>query len=249
MIGHTEIKLNKTRSTNDFAEDLCIQNEIQEGTVILSTFQSKGKGQIGKSWYSSHDKNLLCSLILEPSFLPLKSQFYLSIVVSLAVRELVCQCCGRDDIKVKWPNDIYCDKNKIAGILIQTILQGNKMRYAIVGVGLNVNEREFPIDIPNPTSISLVTGNKLNVEEVKNLFYQCIEESYSMLRAGMHSQLRNLYLEHLYLKNIPAYFSKNGRVFTGTIKGITDAGHLIIDQGGEEYTYVNNEIIYVKSRR
>ncbi len=246
MIGETEIKLTKTRSTNDFAEDLCIQGEAQEGTVVLTSFQEKGKGQIGKSWYSSPGKNLLCSIILEPTFLPIKSQFYLSMAISLAVRELVSIYCSHAKVSVKWPNDIYCEGYKLAGILIQTILQGSKMRYAIVGIGLNINEKDFPNKVPNPTTLRIETGNEQNIDSVKKLLYQCISESYSMLKAGMYKQLRDLYLKHLYLRDTPSYFSKNGNTFKGTIKGITDTGQLIIDQEGSEYTYANNEIAYIK---
>ena len=133
--GANQIRLPSCHSTNDVASDLLAEGNIAEGTVIITDHQTKGKGQRGNSWESEPGKNLTCSLILKPKFLPVQKQFELTVVSSLAIVHTL-RDLGLPNAQVKWPNDIYYGNAKIAGILIENTVRANHLEYAVVGIGL-----------------------------------------------------------------------------------------------------------------
>ena len=137
---HHIIVQDELESTNNYAKQL-VSDKVEEGTVVLAQFQSKGRGQQGNYWESETGKNLLFSLILYPDFLEAEFQFSLSMLVSLAIVSVLDE--ETDEVQIKWPNDIYVGKLKIAGILIENTIKGSKLGSTIVGVGLNLNQEMF----------------------------------------------------------------------------------------------------------
>ena len=221
-------------STNTHATKLLSKSNPLDGTVILTYNQTAGRGQIGSKWESAPDKNVNMSIILYPKFLAAREQFNLNAVVSLAIFDVVSLYAK--DVKVKWPNDIYIAKKKVAGILIQNTLTGKNIQSAVVGVGLNVNQSEFTSDAPNPTSLKLETGEDVDLSQVVEEIVQALEKRYLQLKSGKSKQIRMEYITHLYRFGKPFTFQReNETYFTGIITGISSLGKLVIDtETGEE---------------
>ena len=144
-------------STNKYCEALDLA-EVEDFTCYWALEQTAGIGQRGNHWHSAPGQNLTFSLVLHPAFLPAARQFYLTQALSLALVDLLSTFNLHFSIQIKWPNDIYVDGHKICGTLVSTRLQGNAIASAVCGIGLNVNERDFPSWVPHPTSISLLTA-------------------------------------------------------------------------------------------
>ncbi len=135
------------------------------GTVISAGFQSAGSGQYGRAWFGSAGKNLYISVILRPEILP-SQQSVLSNFAALAVRDTISELI-RKNATIKWPNDIYVGSRKVAGILIQNSLSSSEVHTSVVGIGINVNEHDFPGALPNPSSLLIEGGQP---HELKTVF-------------------------------------------------------------------------------
>lgn len=187
-------------STHTFATNLLAKSRPMEGTVILAEHQSHGRGQYGKQWESSDKKNLLFSSIIFPQFLSIDNIFLLNVVLSLAIHEML-QKEFKIEAKVKWPNDIYFDNYKLAGVLIQSSIGANKkIDSAVVSIGLNVNQVEWKERI-NASSISNIRSKTIDRQVVFNKLCYYLEKKYELLRLDKHSELMKEYNACLLGKN------------------------------------------------
>lgn len=158
------IRLDEVDSTNRYLRDY--QPAEGEGaTIVVADFQTAGRGCGKNTWESERGKNLLFSLLVHPDSIPASQQFHISMAISLAVVEAM-QAFGISDLSVKWPNDIYWRDRKLCGILIENRLQGSLIRDSIIGLGLNVNQRAFVSDAPNPVSMVQILGHECDREVV-----------------------------------------------------------------------------------
>jgi BirA family biotin operon repressor/biotin-[acetyl-CoA-carboxylase] ligase len=242
--GKNIIRFDELASTNDYANELIAKINPPEGTCIITDYQSAGRGQIGRYWHSSPAKNLLVSYIFYPTMLHPKNQFYLSIIGALAVRDTVEHWASA--IKIKWPNDIYAEDKKVAGILVQNTLRGETIKASVFGIGLNVNEQSFPASIPNPVSMSELAHTLIDREDVLALLSSRLEFYYLQLRANKLSTLLHQYLTNLYKINQWHQFkSIDSVVFKGMIKGIDHDGKLqLLTELGETKYYGFRELTY-----
>ena len=147
-------------STNDVARGA----EYHEGDIVWADFQTAGRGQRGHTWESHKGENLTFSVVLEPTFLPVKEQFMLLEAVALSLKDFFAE----QGVKtaVKWTNDIYVGDSKAVGILIEHAYRGDSLARTVVGIGINVNQTEFSADIPNPISLSMLTGRKYDLNSL-----------------------------------------------------------------------------------
>ncbi len=164
IVGKVLLEFEKLDSTNEYALQLLGNNDVVEGTVIYTHHQQKGRGQMGTTWLSDAHANLTFSVILYPTFLSSNQQFYLNKAVTLACIQSLTGYFG-EDVKIKWPNDIFVNARKIAGILIQNIIQGDHIKASIIGIGLNVNQTSWPEDI-QATSIQKQTNEEHAINEI-----------------------------------------------------------------------------------
>lgn len=155
------IRLKQTPSTNSAMKAM---EGLEHGTVVVADRQTSGRGQRGNSWEAEPGKNLTFSLLLEPQNIEARSQFAISRAVALAVADCLAHWLRRDDLKVKWPNDIYVGDLKICGILIENTLEGTRIARSVAGIGINVNQREFRSDAPNPVSMRQIAGVDFDLE-------------------------------------------------------------------------------------
>lgn len=244
FMGKNVIQFEEIDSTNVYAAELIAKTNPMEGTCIVSDFQSAGKGQIGRYWHSAAAKNLLSSFILYPKNLAATDQFYLNIISGLAVMDVVSSFCK--DVSIKWPNDIYVQNKKIAGILVQNTLRGKDVKSTIIGIGLNVNESAFPHDLPNPTSLALETDTLFSLENIRLHLSTRLEYYYNKLNAKHYTALKQQYLNHLYRKNmLCGYLLNDGTKINGAIIGIDHDGRLLINIDGKITPFAFREISYI----
>lgn len=230
-LGSKIINTEILTSTNITAVSLASSHKVPEGTVVMTDFQTGGKGQPGNTWESEPGKNLLLSLILYPEELQPQDQFFVSMAVSLGLCNYLTTLV--DHCRIKWPNDIYVSNDKIAGILIESSIIGNKFDYMVAGIGLNVNQEKFQTG-KNPTSLKILTGKTLAREEVLSGLLESVNAMYELLRTKQNLKLRTEYLRteylgHLYRYNEWAEFQSNKTFFIGRITDVENDGTLVIE--------------------
>ncbi|MFW5759301.1 MAG: biotin--[acetyl-CoA-carboxylase] ligase [Bacteroidota bacterium] len=217
-------------STNKKAKELLQSETLPEGSVIFTSDQQQGKGYGNNIWESEPEKNLTASFILKPTFIKPYKQFLLTQLISLATMNVVKHFYkGEKRISIKWPNDIYAGDYKIAGILTENIIMGDKIQTTIAGIGININQVKFSDKLPNPTSLFLLTKQKTKPEVALDLLYQQIFHYYTLLQNSNNSTLELNYLENLYRYNLKSRYKTNELgTFDGIITGIDVLGRLKI---------------------
>jgi BirA family transcriptional regulator, biotin operon repressor / biotin---[acetyl-CoA-carboxylase] ligase len=172
---------------------------------------------------------------LYPNFLELTAHFLLSASVALAVRDCVAAILPNHSIKIKWPNDIYIENKKIAGILIQNSVIGNHLQSSIVGIGLNVNQVNFSDNLPNAGSLATLSGQILTIETIEAALFQHLEYRYLQLKkASEHTNLLKNYHENLFrILEVTEFLYEDGTSFWGIVQGVTDEGKLKVLVNGQ----------------
>lgn len=238
------IVLSETGSTNNYASKLITEGNTENGSLVLSLYQKKGRGQRGNSWESAPGENLLASLILFPSFLPPGKQFYLSKITSLALADWLASQI--ENVAIKWPNDVYVGTKKIAGILIETSILGNRFHTAVAGIGLNLNQLRFSKELPNPVSLKMLTGKDYDAVEVAVQVRQIFLDWYQKLEAGDIAEIDEAYHKNLFRMNEWAVFQENNKRFEARILGTGEFGQLILeDHSGKQSAWMFKEIEFV----
>ncbi len=242
-IGHQIIWLQEVDSTNQYASRYA-REASSHGLIVATHHQTEGKGQRGNTWESSPGKNLLFSLVLRPTFLQVQKQFLISKATALAVCDMLITLAS--GVSIKWPNDIYIDNCKVAGILIENSFSTSVIDSTIVGVGINVNQNDFPDDIPNPTSLLIATGIEYNVEHLLKSFCSFFENRYQMLERRMVDTITNDYKNLLYRKDEFHLYRAKENTFKAKIFGVRDSGELILEtEEGELLEFDFKEVSYV----
>ena len=238
---YTIITLKELESTNDFAKSLIAKSDAEHFTVIVAENQIKGRGQRGNVWQSQQGKNLTFSVIIKP-LINAKNQFYISKVVSLALLDIIDKYT--ENVSIKWPNDIYVDNKKIAGILIENIIQANRVNTSIIGIGLNVNQEIFDKTLLNPVSLKQITGNIINKENLLNSILNNINNFTKII--DNKELIDKLYLNRLFGFNQELLFkNKNNQKFKAIIKNISYSGKLILQIGNNLQEFDFKEIIFL----
>lgn len=237
------IHLEEVDSTNRFLHDYTPAAD-EEMTVVTARYQSAGRGQGSNKWESSAGDNLLLSILVHPFRMPLTRQFLLSEAGALALKEALDNYT--DGISVKWPNDIYWRDRKISGTLIETRVNGGRMKDFIFGSGININQREFRSDAPNPVSLRQIIGHETPVEEVFGRVLTAFTKYNGMIVNGEYDAVAALYHEVLYRRHgFHAYRDQDGD-FDGALVEVEDDGHLILrDRTGVLRSYAFKEVEYI----
>lgn len=243
--GKVYYRFDELPSTNDYALELIAKSRPPEGTAVSAAIQTAGRGQFGSKWESAPGQNLTISLIFYPAWLLPEAQFLLSMAAALAVRETVesLRPAGAEAaVAVKWPNDIYLDRRKTAGILIQNTLSGKQISASVIGIGLNVNQTDFPPELPNPSSLARAFNRTFDLDAVVERLFECLEKRYLQLRHGGTAAILSDYNAHLYRLNVPSAFRRthDGADFNGIIRGAQADGRLMVE------TATGNELFSLK---
>lgn len=231
-------------STNNYLKNLLTNERPPEGTLVVAYTQNSGRGQMGNAWASEPGKNFTGSYLFYPSFLEASKQFYLNMAIALAVKDC-CELLLADEVKIKWPNDIYYGDKKVAGILIENAINGNSLTTSVVGIGLNVNQTDFPDTLPNPSSLKLIKGRDFDLMEVRNQLSHFLEKYYLQLRQMHFNFLDKAYTVALYRYQQTHEFRQGEKVLRGEINGVTKEGKLVLHCNGKEHRFAFKEVEYV----
>lgn len=246
FLGNRLIRLKKVESTNDYLKTLVSETKNQlEGLVVIADAQTKGRGQQGTKWLSEPGMNLCFSIYLKPK-LDLSKQFVISQITSLALVDFI-KSNGIEEVSIKWPNDIYINNEKVAGMLIENLVKDKRIEHSIIGIGLNVNQLKFDASLTNPTSLSLqLNEQQLDLQKLLVQFLSLLEKYYRMVRVDYKYELiHQEYDQKLYQKNQSCDYLIDGSRVEGSIKGINQYGQLIVQVNNELKTVDLKEIQFL----
>tara|TARA_R110001592_G_scaffold140281_5_gene361186 strand:+ start:3424 stop:4173 length:750 start_codon:yes stop_codon:yes gene_type:complete len=224
--GNEIFVLDEVTSTNSYVQDLVTKTKLIEGYVVRAKTQTNGKGQRGNVWETEPHKNLTFSLVLKPN-LAVSEQFMLSKVIALGIADFL-QSLNLEQVKIKWPNDIWVNNKKVAGILIENTLKTNKITTSVVGVGLNVNQHVFSSNL-NATSLQNELNINFDIEALLNDLLVCLEKRYLMLRALQYQRINTDYLSNLLGYNIELNYKVGRNPCKGIIRGVNPLGLLQLE--------------------
>ena len=218
--------INQCDSTNAYLQRLVAETDAPEGTVVSTSFQTNGRGQLSNVWEAEDGKNILCSILLRPTSLPIKSQFLISQAISVAIVDVLNSYL--DGFFIKWPNEIYYKEDKIAGILIENTLSSAGISTCIIGLGLNVNQQTFRSDAPNPISLFNIIGRETSVPELLQSILERFNKVYELAYTNV-ALLRENYFNNLLFSGKMRMYSDESGEFIGKIVDVENDGHLIIE--------------------
>ena len=225
--GKTVHFARETDSTNLWIKRLAKEG-ASEGTLALAEFQSAGRGRLGRSWEVPEGTSVMMSILLRPKFEPQYAPT-LTLVMGMAVAKAVKNLGF--DVSIKWPNDVVVSHKKICGILTEMGVRDGKIDYAVIGVGINVNIREFPEEmVDKATSLYLESGKEFDRSQIPGLVMEAFEEYYEKFAATC--DLSGLKEEY---ESILANYNQPVRVlakepYEGVARGITDGGELLVEK-------------------
>ena len=239
------IVLDETSSTNSELKKMQKTNPQPEGSMVMADFQTEGRGQAGNSWFSGRGNNLLFSFLIYPHFVLVKEQFIISRIVSLALKKTLDRFTP--NITIKWPNDIYWNDKKIAGMLIENSLTGSQIDYSIVGIGLNVNEEQFHDELHNPVSLKQITGHSYNRDNLLNDFHEEFFVLYRRVQDGETGLIEKEYMNQLYRIDNYYWFEDQNERFRAKIENVLPCGHLVLEShlDKQERIYAFKEVSFI----
>jgi BirA family biotin operon repressor/biotin-[acetyl-CoA-carboxylase] ligase len=240
MIGNNIIRFDTLDSTSNFVANSLMSGSYTDGDVILAQYQTNGRGQRDSKWQSLPFENLTISFAIPCDFLPLHEQFLLGKAILVGIHNYLLATL-KIDVAIKWPNDVLVNDRKIAGMLIETKLV-NQKRYAIVGLGLNINQMEFGPDL-NATSLALELQHKVATANVANNVVLNVDKQLEALSKGNYDIVRMAYWKRLYGNNSWLSFKTASRTFTGKITDVDDSGLLLVrSKQGHARSYRAKEV-------
>ena len=225
--GKTVHFATETDSTNLWIKRLAKEG-ASEGTLALAEFQSAGRGRLGRSWEVPEGTSVMMSILLRPKFEPQYAPT-LTLVMGMAVAKAVKNLGF--DVSIKWPNDVVVSHKKICGILTEMGVRDGKIDYAVIGVGINVNIKEFPEEMADKaTSLYLESGKEFDRSQIPGLVMEAFEKYYEKFAATC--DLSGLKEEY---ESILANYNQPVRVlakepYEGVARGITDGGELLVEK-------------------
>lgn len=238
------IRVEETDSTSTYLRKHLSEVEGNELTVVSTAFQTSGRGQGTNKWESERGKNLLFSILCHPVWVPLHSQFLISEAIAIALHDVLSNYTK--DITIKWPNDIYWKDKKISGTIIENNLAQNHIRDCIIGTGINVNQKEFHSDAPNPVSLFQILGEEVDKDTLLKNVVDAFSVYFNDLRNGNYEKIVSLYTSYLYRGHGFFKYRDSEGEFEAALVEVEDDGHLILrDKEGQIRSYAFKEVEFV----
>lgn len=254
------IHIEETDSTNRWLRESALPVTPERGLCVVADYQTAGRGQGTNRWESQAGQNLTFSLGFGVNFsrceVRAKEQFIISMAIAVSIVRtlesfllpassvlLPRKDIAPQSITIKWPNDIYVGDRKVCGILIECRLQGEWVKDCIAGIGLNVNQRRFLSDAPNPTSMALESGQDFDRDEVLRVL---LEHFSQILESWDEAAIRSAYRSLLYRREGYWPYSDGEGRFEARLKDVEDDGHLVLeDRAGSERRYAFKEVVFL----
>jgi BirA family transcriptional regulator, biotin operon repressor / biotin---[acetyl-CoA-carboxylase] ligase len=236
--------LDSVESTNNYAMQQVHAGLAKHGQAWYAKEQRGGKGQRGKIWKTTVGENVILSIAIQPNPIFNVKPFSLSALVACICRDCFAEIAG-DDTKIKWPNDIYWRDRKAGGILIENIFKGKDWQWAIIGIGINVNQMVFDENVGNATSLKIITQKENDSVLLARKIQQILLEKLKQINeTDIHIYLDYLN-NNLYKKNETVHLKKDNAVFAIKIIGVNEYGQLLA-QDVMERTFEVGEVEWIK---
>ena len=234
------IHLDEIDSTNSYLRHYP-DDGAEDMVVATADFQTAGRGQGSHTWESEPGKNLLFSVLIHPVGVAAAEQFILSEVGALALKTVLDDYA--EGITLKWPNDVYWHDRKLSGTLIETAVSAAGLHRCVYGVGLNVNQRQFHGDAPNPVSLWQILGRETDRGHLLHQIATALEQGLQRLYGGERQSIRQAYHQSLYRRSGYHPYSDAAGRFMAAIDHVADDGHLILtDTDGRSRSYAFGEV-------
>lgn len=242
QLGVKILKFDSIESTNIHAFQLAQQNKLEHGELVLTDYQEAGKARGQGVWESDKGKNLIFSVLLKHK-VAVNDQFLITKMVAIGIKEFL-DSLSVGYVAIKWPNDILVNGDKIAGILIENSIQGDKINYSVVGIGLNVNQKKFPKFTRKATSLAALIGHPMNLTNALERLLAYIEEAFNVLEERP-SELSQKYIPALYGFGKSMRYKDREGEFEGTILSVQPNGKLQINKEGTLKAYGLDELKFI----
>jgi BirA family biotin operon repressor/biotin-[acetyl-CoA-carboxylase] ligase len=239
------IKLNATDSTNNYLKQLILERTLDDFSVVVANHQTNGRGQRGSSWLSEKDKNLTFSVLKRNISIVANQQFLLNILVSLSIVKSL-EGFNIPKLAIKWPNDILSDHHKISGILIENLIKNKQIEYAIIGIGLNVNQVKFE-GLSKVSSLKNIMPLPVDKDELLTKIIDKLKMYFKLYSENGSEFLNSEYESYLFRKDKPSTFSSHDNsLFTGIIRGVSASGKLCVqmEDFNKEFDLKELKLIY-----
>ena len=238
------VHLKQTDSTNAYLQRQQSECDIRNW-VVSADEQTAGKGMGGNGWESASGQNLTFSMALDMGFLPAERQFLLSEAVALGLYETLCPLIAEEKLHIKWPNDLYYENHKLAGILINSTIKADRMDISIIGIGLNVNQIQFQDWPTHPISLRQITGKEYALQPLLEQVVKSIYNKVEILKVSP-TAIEEEYLQRLFRYRTWADYEVNGKVLRLFMTGIDAFGRLmLVDKAEKEYCFDVKEVKFV----
>lgn len=237
------IELDSIDSTNNYAMRLIDADTAQPGLTVTAMEQTAGKGQRGRHWAGSRGQSLLMSLVVAPGR-PLEQQFPFSAAVAVAVAEVLSTLHEDWNIHIKWPNDIIVNDKKAGGILIENILRGNTWAWSVIGLGLNVLQSIFPLELPYAISLKIASGREFDIISLRDRIRQHI---INTLHSGLGTEaIMHQYNRYLYRRGAEQAFSDGHKGWLGIVVKAGADGRLMVQlENGSMAHYTHGDVVWM----
>jgi|694.fasta_scaffold00817_4 BirA family biotin operon repressor/biotin-[acetyl-CoA-carboxylase] ligase len=231
-IGQPLVILTTVDSTNKYAMEEVHAHMAKHGTAYFALEQREGRGQRGKTWKTTPGENIILTVVTEPQCLFPANPFLFNAAIALACYRFYKTWAG-DETRVKWPNDLYWRDRKAGGVLIENVVHGNTWTFALVGIGININQVQFDPNIPNPVSLRQIRGEVLDPLVLAKELMILIEEYWQVWKNNP-AELMAEYNEILFRKGEKAKFKAGNRIFEAFVSGVNESGELMVHTATEE---------------
>lgn len=242
-IGENIIVLESVNSSNHYAMELLNKNLVAHGTCVRALYQSEGKGQQQHSWHATANENLLCSIVLDSQALLLENQFLLNAYSTVCVHKLLQQYLHIDEIKIKWPNDIFVAHKKICGILIENSIRGQQWTAAVLGIGLNINQNDFS-QIPMATSLFKIFQKSFQVEDIFLSLLAILDKEWQNTMVQPEKIMQE-YKQYLLGFEKERNYLIEGETISGKIIDIKKDGTLALRSANKTSLFKHKELAYI----
>jgi BirA family biotin operon repressor/biotin-[acetyl-CoA-carboxylase] ligase len=246
MLGSTVFRFDQLRSTNDLAREMAASG-ADEGIAIIAREQTAGRGRLGRTWSSPPDEGLYLSLILRPQIKPAASA-----VITLAAAVAVAETLSLDfevQVDIKWPNDVLASGRKICGILVETAIEKELLLYAVMGIGINLNQREFPEEIrDSATSILIESGKLVRSEEFLAPLLGRLEDWYRLALRNPAAVIDRWSELSSYAHGCAVSIETPDGLIEGLTRGLAPSGALVIEAAGHRHEITSGEVRLRKSQ-
>lgn len=220
------IVLDSVESTNNYAMYEARNAPAEPGTAWFSPDQTGGKGQRGKKWVSEPGMGISLSILLAPGPVFRVDRFHFSAFIAISCYRFLKKIIPHD-LSVKWPNDLYWRDRKAGGILIENIVEGNRRKWAVAGIGINVNQLDFPEDISRAVSLQMINGHHYDVEKLARELHREVMDDYNY--PATPESIMEEFNEILYRRGEEVSLMRDGNIIRCRIRGVDEFGRLQTD--------------------